>query len=581
MSAPAPIIDQRRRATPARRQHTRKLPFDGLISLTILLVALFLIAPLAYTIMRTLSEAPAGWADLMKSLDSGILPRMLGNTLIVVMSSALLATIMGAIFAVLHERTDGNLGSMGELLPLAPLIVPPIAGVIGWAILLDPNVGVLNMLLRKFMLIFGVELGTGPLDIYSRAGLIYVTALYLVPYVFLVVSAALRNLDSSIEEASRVSGAPPIRTLARITLPAIRPSLLAGFILAVIAGIGLFSVPIVLGTAARVEVVSVFIYRLLDQFPPKLASGLMLSAGMVALVQILLVLQRWVSPIERGAMSGGRGGRSGRIRLGLLKRPAQILIGLYLMATSILPVAGLLVVSFQSFWTPIINPSQFSLANYRFVLFENGPTSRAFTTSFTLGAATATLAMLIAAIAILGTRQRKGKSAGLSDFVMNLPATLPHTVIGIAFLISFTSPWINLYGTIAILLMAYIAMALPFAARAASSAASGIGMDLAEASRIAGASPAKTFARILFPLALPGLLAGWIIVFIHTAGEVTASSLLAGARNPVIGRIMTELWVFGSFPQLAAMSIIVTLVTSLCVALMLFISRRSGQSGWT
>jgi iron(III) transport system permease protein len=437
------------------------------------------------------------------------------------------------------------------------------------------------MLLRKFMLIFGVELGTGPLDIYSRAGLIYVTALYLVPYVFLVVSAALRNLDSSIEEASRVSGAPPIRTLARITLPAIRTSLLAGFILAVIAGIGLFSVPIVLGTAARVEVVSVFIYRLLDQFPPKLASGLMLSAGMVALVQILLVLQRWVSPIERGAMSGGRGGRSGRIRLGLLKRPAQILTGLYLMATSILPVAGLLVVSFQSFWTPIINPSQFSLANYRFVLFENGPTSRAFTTSFTLGAATATLAMLIAAIAILGTRQRKGKSAGLSDFVMNLPATLPHTVIGIAFLISFTSPWINLYGTIAILLMAYIAMALPFAARAASSAASGIGMDLAEASRIAGASPAKTFARILFPLALPGLLAGWIIVFIHTAGEVTASSLLAGARNPVIGRIMTELWVFGSFPQLAAMSIIVTLVTSLCVALMLFISRRSGQSGWT
>lgn len=581
MSAPAPITDQRNRAAPARRQHTRKLPFDGLISLTILLVALFLIAPLAYTIMRTLSEAPAGWADLMKSLDSGILPRMLGNTLIVVMSSALLATIMGAIFAVLHERTDGNLGSMGELLPLAPLIVPPIAGVIGWAILLDPNVGVLNMLLRKFMLIFGVELGTGPLDIYSRAGLIYVTALYLVPYVFLVVSAALRNLDSSIEEASRVSGAPPIRTLARITLPAIRPSLLAGFILAVIAGIGLFSVPIVLGTAARVEVVSVFIYRLLDQFPPKLASGLMLSAGMVALVQILLVLQRWVSPIERGAMSGGRGGRSGRIRLGLLKRPAQILTGLYLMATSILPVAGLLVVSFQSFWTPIINPSQFSLANYRFVLFENGPTSRAFTTSFTLGAATATLAMLIAAIAILGTRQRKGKSAGLSDFVMNLPATLPHTVIGIAFLISFTSPWINLYGTIAILLMAYIAMALPFAARAASSAASGIGMDLAEASRIAGASPAKTFARILFPLALPGLLAGWIIVFIHTAGEVTASSLLAGARNPVIGRIMTELWVFGSFPQLAAMSIIVTLVTSLCVTLMLFISRRSGQSGWT
>ena len=188
--------------------------------------------------------------------------------------------------------------------------------------------------------------------------------------------------------------------------------------------------------------------------------------------------------------------------------------------------------------------------------------------------------MLIAAFAILSTRQRKGRSAGLADFILNLPATLPHTVIGIAFLISFTTPYINLYGTLIILLMAYLVMALPFAARAAAAAASGIGVDLAEASRIAGANEARTFRKILFPLALPGLLAGWIIVFIHTAGEVTASSLLAGARNPVIGRIMTELWVFGSFPQLAAMSIIVTCVTSLCVALMLFISRRSGQAGW-
>ncbi len=554
--------------------------YHALINVTILIVAVFVIVPLAYTIFRTMWDAPAGFADLMKSMQTGTLPRMLGNTLWVVVGSAVLATIMGALFAVLHERTDGNLGSMGELLPLAPLIVPPIAGVIGWAILLDPNVGVLNMLLRKFLLIFGVQSESGPLDIYSRAGLIYATALYLVPYVFLVVSAALRNLDSSIEEASRVSGAPPIRTLTRITLPAIRPSVVAGFILAIIAGIGLFSVPIVLGTAARVEVVSVFIYRLLDQFPPKLASGLMLSAAMVALVQMLLVIQRWVSPIDRGAMSGGRSGRSGRIRLGVWRRPAQIMIALYLMATSILPVAGLLVVSFQSYWTPIINPNQFSLANYRFVLFENGPTSRAFTTSFTLGAATATLAMLIAAFAISSTRQRKGRSAGLADFILNLPATLPHTVIGIAFLISFTTPYINLYGTLVILLMAYLVMALPFAARAAAAAASGIGVDLAEASRIAGANEARTFRKILFPLALPGLLAGWIIVFIHTAGEVTASSLLAGARNPVIGRIMTELWVFGSFPQLAAMSIIVTCVTSLCVALMLFISRRSGQAGW-
>jgi len=213
------------------------------------------------------------------------------------------------------------------------------------------------------------------------------------------------------------------------------------------------------------------------------------------------------------------------------------------------------------------------------VLFENGPTSRAFVTSLGLGAATATAAVLIAALLLLGSRQSQGAVAKASDMVLTLPATLPHTVIGVAFLITFTPAPFKLYGTTTLLFLAYLAMALPFAARAAAAAASGIGADLSEASRIAGAGRGRTFLRILLPLSLPGLMAGWIIVFIHTAGEVTASSLLAGARNPVIGRVMTELWVFGSFPQLAAMSIVVTAVTSTGVAVMLYFTRRATLRG--
>lgn len=180
--------------------------------------------------------------------------------------------------------------------------------------------------------------------------------------------------------------------------------------------------------------------------------------------------------------------------------------------------------------------------------------------------------MLIGALVMLHARQERGASARLADAVMSLPATLPHTVIGVAFLITFTPPPFRLYGSMTILFLAYLAMALPFAARAAVAAAGGIGHDLAEASRISGAGPGRTFREILLPLSVPGLIAGWIIVFVHTAGEVTASSLLAGARNPVIGRTMTDLWVFGSFPQLAAMSIVVTAVTALCVATLLAVS---------
>lgn len=553
--------------------------FELLLLASLVLVTVFLVYPLGVAVFRTLGEAPAGASAIAKSIESGALLRVLRNTALVVFGGAALATVVGAVLAFINERTDGSLGASGELLPLAPMIVPPIAGVIGWAILLDPRVGLVNGVLKDLLGRLGITLDNGPLDIYTPTGLIFVTGLYLVPYVYLIVAAALRGLDASLDEASRVHGASPLRTMVRVTLPAVRPAIAAGALTAVIGGIGLFSVPIVLGTAARMDVISVHIYRLFEQFPPQTANGLMLSAAMVAVVQFLLLAQRWLVPSEGHAVIGGRGGRAGLIRLGRWRRPAQGLAIGYLLATSVLPVLGLAIVSLQPFWTPIIDTKQFTLASYTFVLFENGPTSRAFVTSLGLGAATATAAVLIAALLLLGSRHSEGTLAKASDMVLTLPATLPHTVIGVAFLITFTPAPFKLYGTTTLLFLAYLAMALPFAARAAAAAASGIGADLSEASRIAGAGRGRTFLRILLPLSLPGLMAGWIIVFIHTAGEVTASSLLAGARNPVIGRVMTELWVFGSFPQLAAMSIVVTAVTSTGVAVMLYFTRRATLRG--
>ncbi|MGA1327510.1 MAG: ABC transporter permease [Rubrivivax sp.] len=549
--------------------------FGVVVMVLLVSVALFLAFPLGTAVLRTLGDAPQGLEAIMQSIASGALPKVLANTALVVLGGAAIATVGGAVLAFVNERTDGTLGAAGELLPLAPMIVPPIAGVIGWAILLDPSVGLVNHLLRGVLGLVGIDATEGPLDIYTATGLVCVTGLYLVPYVYLIVAAGLRGVDPALDEASRVSGAPPLRTMLRVTLPAVRPALLAAALMAVIAGIGLFSVPIVLGTAARMDVISVHIYRLFDQFPPQTATGLMLSGAMVVVVQCLLLAQRWMMPDDRHSMIGGRGGRAGQIRLGRWRRPAQALAIAYLATTSVLPVCGLLIVSFQPFWTPLIDVAQFTLENYTFVLFENGPTSRAFVTSLSLGAATATAAVLIAAVLMFAARLRQGRVARVADVVMAVPATLPHTVIGVAFLITFTPAPFKLYGTVLVLFLAYLAMALPFAARAAASAASGIGTDLAEASRIAGAGPGRTFFRVLLPLALPGLMAGWIIVFIHTAGEVTASSLLGGARNPVIGRVMTELWVFGSFPQLAAMSIVVTAVTTTGVALMLYLTRRA------
>lgn len=544
----------------------------GLVALSGALV----VYPLLVTVLRVATDRET--LDAIRSatlLSEGVL-RVLGTTAIVVGASTALAVVVGALLAWINERTDAGVPFVGDILPLAPILVSPLAGAIGMVVLFDPRVGLVNGWLRSGLAVVGIAPASGPLDLYTPAGLILVTALYLVPYVYLVAAAALRTLDPSLEEASRVNGAGPWRTLRRVTLPAIAPALAAAAIVAVIVGVGLFSVPVIIGTPARIDVLAVHIFRLLDQFPPRTAEALLLAGLMLVVVQALLVVDRRLIPRGQHAAVGGRGFRRARVELGPLRTPARLAGIAYLAITAVLPVIGLGLVSLQPFWTPQVQWERLSLANYAAV-FGTGAPSRALVTSLALGGATATVVLIVAGLVMLHVHHSRIRGGGLVDAITALPATIPHTVIGVSFLMAFSRPPLQLHGTMAILLLAYVVMAMPFAARAASAAARDIGPELAEASRVFGASERRTFARILFPLALPGLAAGWVMVFILSAGEVTASALLSGTANPVVGRVMLELSSFGSFPQVTAMAMVVTAINAVFVTVMLRITRRTAD----
>ncbi len=538
------------------------------------LACLFLY-PMGVALYRVADDLPAAAKALTSGNIGAALPTVLYNTALVVIVSTLIGLVIGSLIAWVNERTDADLGLSGELLPLSSLLLPPIAGIIGWAVLLDPRAGLLNYAMRSSLAPLGIALDSGPINIYTMGGLIAMMALYKVPYVFLVVSAGLRAVDPAIEEASRVFAGGPLKTLFKITLPAVRPALAAAVLLGVITGISQFSVPLVLGGGARVDLLSVFIYRLLSTYPPQTAPSLLLATGMVGVVQLLLLAQRWVAPGERNSSIGGRGVRGARVTLGAWRRPVKGLVIAYLIVTAVLPITGLMLVSLQPFWTPIINWSLLSSKNFVEVLINNRLTSGSLMNSLMLGVATATICMAVAGVIMLYFHQNKSSGRRVADSVMSLPATMPHTVIGVAFLLTFSIAPFKLYGTTALLLLAYICMALPYASRAASSAAASIGHELSEASRVFGASENRTLLKILLPLAAPGLIAGWIIVFIHTVGEVTASALLAGTGNPAIGRVLMELWTFASFPQVAALALVMTVISATFVLVMLIFSRRT------
>jgi iron(III) transport system permease protein len=279
--------------------------------------------------------------------------------------------------------------------------------------------------------------------------------------------------------------------------------------------------------------------------------------------------------VGQHAAVGGRGFRASQTALGRWRGWARAAAIGYVGLTAVLPAAGLVLVSLQRFWTPAVRWDQLTLGNFRFVLLENRDTTRSLLTSLSLGLVGATLTMLAAALLMLHVHQARGTGRRLVDAITALPATIPHTVIGVSFLIAFSRPPAPLYGTVYILLLAYIIMQLPYAARTASAAASDIGSELAEASRVFRASERRTFARVLLPLALPGLAAGWVILFIHMVGELTASALLSGTSNPVVGRVILDLWNNGSFPQLTSLAIVMSVVNSAFVLVMLRLTRRT------
>jgi iron(III) transport system permease protein len=533
--------------------------------------------PLLTLLVRTFFEDSSLQLDAFPdALQQPALGEVLLNTLLLIACSGAIALVIGAGFAWLNERTDAGVPWLTDVLPIIPLMVPTVAGVIGWVMLLAPGAGFINVLLRRLL---DIEAGRGPLDIYTWYGLIFVTVLHLVPYVYLVLSAALRNLDASYEEASRMIGAGPLRTLLRVTLPAIAPALVSAMALVIILGIALFSITVIIGTGARIEVLAVRIFRLLSaNYPPRTDVAAVLSIFMLVLVQAVLLLQATVSRMGRYARVGGQGFRASPVRLGGWRWVARAFMGLYILAATVLPVLALALVSIQPFWSADIDWSKLTLNNYVRVILDDRIASTALRNSLLLAMGAATAVMVAMAVLAQVMRGVGPVVARLLGGVAGLPAALPHTVIGVAFLVAFIREPINLYGTVVLLLLAYMVEFMPQASQAAQAAVQQVGQELVDASRITGASPLHTFRRVILPIAMPGLVAGWVIVFALLVSELTVSALLAGPGNPVIGFVILNLWEHGTFPALAAMALVMTAVTTTMTIIALRLGR--GRLRW-
>jgi iron(III) transport system permease protein len=340
-------------------------------------------------------------------------------------------------------------------------------------------------------------------------------------------------------------------------------------------GCALYSVPAILGTGSGIEMLTPrIVHDLAFTFPPKTGVAVGLSFFVVLAVGTAYVMQRRILSRGRHVTVGGKGNRVTRIRLGRWRWPARALLLGYVVVAAVLPMIALALVALNGFWTPQINWGGLDLDAFRQALVQDEQTRQAIVNSVLLGVGGATIALLGAAVVALFVQRTSGRISTLIDSAIKLPAAISTIVVAVGVVLTFSGPPFNLGGTLAILLIAYIALYMPQGAVAADAAAGQVGRDLPEASWVSGAGSGRTFRRVYVPIMLPGLIAGWALLFVRMTGDLSASAMLSGTSNPVVGARILQVYNAGSYPLLASLAVVLTLITGVVLAVVMTTTRK-------
>src|SRR4051812_27489783 len=485
------------------------------------------------------------------------------TTFILATSTSLICCAVAAPMGWLVARTDMPLRRTVRLLVTASFVTPPFLGAIAWELLAAPNSGLLNKLYRTLT---GAEMDEHIFNIYSFPGLIFVIACYTFPYVFVLVANALDRTPSELEDASSILGGSTWVTARRVTIPLVLPALLAGALVAFLQAMTLFGSPAILALPAGFHTMTTKIWSLF-QYPPKPELAAAASLPLLILTVMLLRAEAMILGRRSYAVLGGKNSEPRIIRLGRLKWAALALVFGVLMCPVFLPYAALFNAAFSQVASQFISFSNFTLHNINFVFFELSATKLAVKNTFVLGILSATIGTVIAVvISYLTTREAVTGHKALG-FLATAPVAIPGIVLGVGLFLSYTRPPFVLYGTLWILLLAFLTLAMPAAYQQMQSAFKAIHPELEDASRILGATRLRALRQITAPLLRTSVIATWCFVFVGTIRELSAAVMLFTSETKVISVLIFDLNESGDLAAISVLGLIMLVVTSAIVAL--------------
>jgi len=492
------------------------------------------------------------------------------NSLVFAAASAFVALVIGWVTAWIVERTNAPLKGLAYLSAIISLGTPYILYVTAW-LLFFGKAGPVNHLYRTL---------TGSSDvlinIYSMHGMVLVEGFLWSPLAFLLVGATLRNANPELEEAARVHGAGVWDTIRRVTMRLSLPSILALSMLVFIRAIEAFEVPALVGLPGRISVLTTDIYsNMVARAPPDIGGASALSVLMLALVLVLLYIYGRLSRhAEKFATITGKGFRPRPFDLGRLRPVAGALLVLNFVLLLMVPMLMLVWVSLLPFFQPVTAAAfkLISLNNYRTVL-DSGHVELLINTLL-VAVATATIAVTLT---FLGAwlAVRRGPGGWIIDRLATIPLVFPGLILGIAVMQVFLRIPIPLYGTLGILIWAFVINYLPYGMRYCSSGMLQIHRELEEAAAICGASPLTRLRRIVAPLLAPALVAGWLFIFLMSTRVLSLAILLAGPRSQTMAVAMFDLWANGQGTELAALGLMWSMLMAMIAVVFYLVARRS------
>ena len=491
------------------------------------------------------------------------------NSLYFAVGCCIVTFSIGTYLAWVSERTNTPFKKLFVVMALIPFIIPGILSTISWILLLSPKIGLINIVLKGAL---GLE--QAPFSVYSMGGMIWAESIHAYPLVFLLMSAAFRNMDTSLEEAALSAGSSTFTTFRRITLPLMRPAMFSVLLIVFVRAIESFEVPALIGVPAKISVFTTKIFLAIHQFPSDfgLAGAYAVTLLVISTVGVL-TYGRITRREERYATVTGKGYRPRVIDLGPWRYLTFATAFLVFFLAVILPVFVLLWSSFIPYYGV---PSKelfdkLTLANYKYVL--NYPLAlTAFKNSFYLSVGSATLVMLLTSVIAWITVKSKLPGRALLDNMTFIPIAMPGIVLGVSLIWVYLTLPIPIYGTIWVLLLAYMTKFMPYGIRAASASMVQINKELEEASLASGGTWLQTFRKVLLPLLMPGFVAGWIYISIIALRELSTSILLYSYDSTVLSIMAFDLWEGGQYTYVCALGVLMVLL----LITMAYIARKFG-----